>query len=106
MRQLHRNPLAEETTMNSAFAAFRTLSKTNQTIQDKLKGARDEAEFAALAAQVGAEEGYQFSPEDVLAWNKEQSGSLSDEQLNDVSGGAIRIKFGSAEELWYKFFYA
>jgi ATPase subunit of ABC transporter with duplicated ATPase domains len=91
--------------MSNGFVEFRELSKTSQKIQDKLKGARDEAAFAALAAKVGAEEGYQFSAQDVLVWNKRQMDSLSDEQLSAVSGG-LRIQFGSPEELWYRIFYA
>ena len=96
---------------NNGFVEFRELSKTSQKIQDRLKDVRDEAAFAALAVKVGAEEGYQFSAEDVLAWKKGHLGSLSDEQLGAVQGGVL-IGGGAKQEpktwadYWYSAFYA
>ena len=96
--------------VSNAFVEFRELSKKNQRIQDKLKGAKDEAAFATLAVKVGAEEGYKFSVEDVHAWAKDRD-SLSDEQLNAVSGGGFTgskpLPYPQTfEEAWYMIFYA
>jgi predicted ribosomally synthesized peptide with nif11-like leader len=99
--------------VSNAFVEFRELSKKNQRIQDKLKGAKDEAAFATLAVKVGAEEGYKFSVEDVHAWAKDRD-SLSDEQLNAVSGGGASFAGISKPspypetfaEAWYMIFYA
>ena len=100
----------DSTMVSNAFVEFRELSKKNQRIQDKLKGAKDEAAFATLAVKVGAEEGYKFSVEDVHAWAKDRD-ILSDEQLNAVKGGGAVIPTKSLypetfAEVWYMIFYA
>jgi len=70
---------------------FYTFVQTNQQLQEQLGAAKDRESFNELAVQLGQENGYTFSVNDVDAFlnqkSQEENAELSNEELEAVAGG-------------------
>ena len=68
-----------------------TFVQTNQQLQEQLGAVEDRESFNELAVQLGQENGYTFSVEDVDTFlnqkSQEANAELSNEELEAVAGG-------------------
>jgi len=79
---------------NQPIQAFYEIVKDSEELQRKLAEATDQDSFSSLAAKLGKENGYDFTPEDVNTFVKHHTDStnveLCDEELAMVAGGKRR----------------
>jgi predicted ribosomally synthesized peptide with nif11-like leader len=70
---------------------FYTFVQNNQQLQEQLGAAKDRESFNELAVQLGQENGYTFSVNDVDAFlnqkSQEENAELSNQELEAVAGG-------------------
>lgn len=70
---------------------FYTFVQNNQQLQEQLGATEDRESFNELAVQLGQENGYTFSVEDVDTFinqkSQEENAELSDQELEAVAGG-------------------
>ncbi len=73
---------------------FYTFVQNNQQLQEQLGAVEDRESFNELAVQLGQENGYTFSVEDVDSFinqkSQEENAEISDEELEAVAGGKER----------------
>ena len=75
---------------------FYTFVQNNQQLQEQLGATKDRERFNELAVQLGQENGYTFSVQDVDTFinqkSQEENAELSDQELEAVAGGKERCK--------------
>ncbi|MEM7113873.1 MAG: Nif11 family protein [Chloroflexota bacterium] len=68
-------------------SAFYNFLLTKPDLQQQLQAAGDTESMAAMAVQIGADNGYEISAATITEmFLSDPEGELSDEQLNQVSG--------------------
>ena len=91
---------------------FYSFVQTNQQLQEQLGAAKDRESFNELAVQLGQENGYTFSAQDVDAFinqkSQEENAELSNEELEAVAGGKpcpgpLTTVCGLTSECWGSF---
>ena len=91
---------------------FYTFVQNNQQLQEQLGATKDKESFNELAVQLGQENGYTFSAQDVDAFinqkSQEENAELSNEELEAVAGGKpcpgpLTTVCGLTSECWGSF---